>query len=49
MPNTPEQLKSVLEEIIAISTGNDFITFDIKDVAPITAAKSMQDWCVFSC
>ncbi|HPB17841.1 MAG TPA: nucleotidyl transferase AbiEii/AbiGii toxin family protein, partial [Clostridia bacterium] len=29
MPNTPEQLKSVLEEIIAISTGNDFITFDI--------------------
>jgi predicted nucleotidyltransferase component of viral defense system len=39
MPNTPGQLKSVLEEIIAISTGNDFITFDIKDVAPITAAK----------
>ena len=39
MPNTPEQLKTVLEEIIAISTGNDFITFEIKDVAPIAVAK----------
>ena len=28
MPNTPEQLKTVLEEIIATPTGNDFITFD---------------------
>lgn len=27
VPNTPEQLKSVLEEIIATPTGNDFITF----------------------
>ena len=40
MPNTPEQLKTVLEEIIAISTGNDFITFEIKDVAPIAVAKN---------
>ena len=39
MPNTPEQLKTVLEEIIAIPTGNDFITFEIKDVAPIAVAK----------
>jgi predicted nucleotidyltransferase component of viral defense system len=39
MPNTPEQLKAILEEIIAIQTGNDFITFEIKDVAPIAVAK----------
>ena len=39
MPNTPGQLKAVLEEIIAIPTGNDFITFEIKDVAPIAVAK----------
>lgn len=39
MPNTPEQLKTVLEEIIAMPTGNDFITFEIKDVAPIAVAK----------
>ena len=39
IPNTPEQLKAVLEEIIATPTGNDFITFEIKDVAPIAVAK----------
>lgn len=39
MPNTPEQLKNMLEEIIATPTGNDFITFEIKDVAPISVAK----------
>ena len=39
IPNTPEQLKTVLEEIIATPTGNDFITFEIKDVAPIAVAK----------
>ena len=39
MPNTPEQLKTVLEEIIATPTGNGFITFEIKDVAPIAVAK----------
>ena len=37
--NTPEQLKPVLEEIISTPTGNDFITFEIKDIAPIAAAK----------
>lgn len=41
MPNTPEQLRAILEEIIATDTdtGNDFITFEIKDVAPIAVAK----------
>lgn len=37
--NTPEQLESILEEIIAVSTDNDFVTFEIRDVAPIAVAK----------
>ena len=39
VPNTPEQLKPVLEEIIATPTGNDFITFEIKSIEPIAVAK----------
>lgn len=39
VPNTPEKLRAVLEEIIAVPTGNDFITFEIKDVAPIAVQK----------
>ncbi len=39
IPNTPEQLKVVLEEIVATKTGNDFISFEIKDVSPIAIAK----------
>ncbi|MDO4279817.1 MAG: nucleotidyl transferase AbiEii/AbiGii toxin family protein [Lachnoclostridium edouardi] len=37
--NTPEQLKSILEEIITVPTKNDFVIFEIKDVAPIAVAK----------
>ena len=39
IPNTPGQLRTILEEIIATDTGNDFITFEIRDVAPIAVAK----------
>lgn len=39
IPNTPEQLRIVLEEIIAVPTGNDFVLFEIKDIAPIAVAK----------
>ena len=39
MPNTPEQLEAILNEIIAEDTGNDFITFEIRSVAPIAVAK----------
>lgn len=39
IPNTPEQLRAVMEEIIATSTENDFITFEIKSVEPISVAK----------
>ncbi len=39
IPNTPEQLKTILEEIIAVPTGNDFVKFEIKEVAPIAVAK----------
>lgn len=43
VPNTPEQLKSLLEEIITVPTGNDFVTFEIKDVAPIAVAKKYAE------
>lgn len=39
IPNKPELLKSVLEEIIVADTGNDFITFEVKSVEPIGIAK----------
>ncbi len=39
LPNTPEHLKGILEEIIAADTGNDYITFEIKNIEPISAAK----------
>ena len=39
IPNTPEQLKSLLEDVIAVPTSNDFVTFEIKDVTPIAVAK----------
>lgn len=39
VPNTPEKLKKVLEEIIATQTGNGFVTFEITNVAPIAVAK----------
>ncbi|MEE0853540.1 MAG: nucleotidyl transferase AbiEii/AbiGii toxin family protein [Christensenellales bacterium] len=39
IPNTPEQLKAILEEIIATETSNDFVTFEIKNIAPIAVAK----------
>lgn len=39
IPNTPEKLKVILEEIIEVPTGNDFVTFEIKDVTSIAVAK----------
>ena len=39
IPNTPEQVKAVLEEIIAVPSENDFVTFEIKSVAPIAVSK----------
>ena len=39
VPNTPEQVKAVLEEIIAVPIENDFVTFEIKSVAPIAVTK----------
>ena len=40
IPNTPEQLRTVIESIISMPTGNDFITFEIEGIAPIAVAKS---------
>lgn len=39
MPNTPEQLKKVIAEIINTPTGNEFITFEITEIVPISVAK----------
>lgn len=39
MPNTPEQLKKVIAEIIKTPTGNEFITFEITEIVPISVAK----------
>ena len=37
--NTPKQLQTVIETIISTPTGNDFVTFEIKDIVPIAVAK----------
>lgn len=39
MPNTPEKLREVISEIIAADTTNDFITFEINGVSPISVNK----------
>lgn len=39
LPNTPEQLHPIIEEIINTETKNEFVTFEIKSVAPIAVAK----------
>ncbi len=39
VPNTPEWLQTVIETIISTPTGNDFVTFEMKDIAPIAVAK----------
>ena len=39
LPNTPEQLQPILEEIINTETDNDFVTFEIKSIDPIAVAK----------
>lgn len=39
VPNTQEQVKALLEEIIAVPTGNEFVIFEIKELAPIAVTK----------
>lgn len=39
VPNTPEHLQTVIETIISTPTGNDFVTYEIKDIVPISVAK----------
>ena len=39
IPNTPEQLRKILEEIIDVDTGNDYVAFEVKSVEPISIAK----------
>ena len=39
IPNTPEKLRKVISEIIEADTTNGFISFEIKDVSPISVNK----------
>lgn len=39
IPNTPEKLHEVICEIITSDTTNDFITFEIKSISPISVNK----------
>ena len=39
VPNTPERLQTVIETIISTPTNNDFVNFEIKNIAPIAVAK----------
>ena len=39
IPNTPEKLREVISEIIKADETNEFITFEIKDVLPISVNK----------
>ena len=39
IPNTPEKLREVIGEIIEADETNDFITFEIKSVSPISVNK----------
>ncbi len=42
VPNTPEQLQTVMETIISTPTGNDFVTFEVKDIAPTVNTYSLE-------
>ncbi len=39
LPNTPEQLQPIIEEIINTETDNAYVTFEIKSIEPIAVAK----------
>ena len=39
LPNSPDEIRGVLEEILASDTSNDFITFEIREIAPIAVEK----------
>lgn len=39
IPNTAEKLTEVVEEILNVETGNDFVTYKIKSVSPIAITK----------
>lgn len=39
LPNTPEKLSEIIKKIINTKTENDFITFELKNVIPISVNK----------
>lgn len=40
--NEFEKYAATVEDIIATSTGNDFVTFEIKNIVPIVVAKKIR-------
>ena len=43
IPNTPEQLRNVVEEIIEVNAGNDFVSFEVKDTGEIQKVVMKDD------
>ncbi|SCX33100.1 Predicted nucleotidyltransferase component of viral defense system [Ruminococcaceae bacterium P7] len=39
IPNSPDELRTVINEIISTPTENDYITYEITDISPISVAK----------
>lgn len=39
IPNKPEQLKEIFEDIVTCDMCNDYITFEVRSVTPISVAK----------
>ncbi len=39
LPNAPEQLQPIIEEIIETKTNNEYVSFEIKSIKPISIAK----------
>ena len=39
IPNTPEGLRPVIDEIISVETGNEYIAYEITRIEPIAVAK----------
>ena len=39
LPNTPEELQPIIEEVISTDTGNDFVKFELKTIQTIAIAK----------
>jgi len=39
VPSSPDEFRLILDEIIAVKTGNDFVTFEISGIEPIAVTR----------